>query len=637
MSVTSKLINNMKAAMSDFVTDSTLAYMTYLGASMNDMRLRNKFVDTVLICGEKKFSAHRLVLCSRSPVFQRLLLQESNTHSGPSAVDLEDIEPKVLEVLLEFMYLGRINKFNELALDGFNKILTATELLNVNGGVLYLTHTLLERKPEEAITILWDWAFEFGNEEVVQLVIAFIADHIHMAILSHPKLTERDPQDDVMEAILSWIRAEPKSREDFFTNFVSFVAIHRLSNSYVQRLMRDEPLIQQLADFQRIMTSYHPKSSNRSISLAKSTSFVNKQLEWEREREKEADIPDDNSSVPQKFKPKIQRSSTTINSQKGLHFYDLWTISASQMRNTQFSFPEAMSITEGITLMILGRDEMNRFVAHLYIPEKLSWSLSHEITIPNREKMSFALHKGKLFLIGGEDPYQRKQPDVFVFNLLTQLVSEGPPMRISRCKAGIAQDKGSAYIAGGLNRFGNFMTHVECLDMVAEVWRIVPPMKEKRQSPGLAVVNGELFAVGGFTNRCESYDPHWDSWQSVVPMPDFFSQTAVVTAEFNNKIYAFRYFKPDRVCCLDPSKNEWRVIRTTGMPPERILSIHNIEGELWTLDRCGRLYVFDVVSNAWVQSFCCPKSLTRPMYLFVMNVAEVKHVCEPPKLVQSLS
>uniref|UniRef100_T1J9B5 Uncharacterized protein n=1 Tax=Strigamia maritima TaxID=126957 RepID=T1J9B5_STRMM len=310
-------------------------------------------------------------------------------------------------------------------------------------------------------------------------------------------------------------------------------------------------------------------------------------------------------------------------------YYTKWQLLQQQIRNNcttlMFDFRQAINIVEKQTIMVVGRDDMNRLVVHLYIPEKKTWSLSHEIKIhPDRDQMAYAYYNGKLFLIGGMDMFQRFQPDVNIFDVMTQSVKEGPQMRVCRTKASVGCDGRIAYVVGGLNRFDNWMTHVECLDMGSELWGIIPSMKEKRETPGVVTVNGELFIVSGFTNRCEKYDPYLECWKEVIPMPEFFSQTTVFCCEFEGKLYAFRYFKPDRVCCLDVTKNVWTVFRSMGNPPDRIVCMMNIGNEFWTMDQFGKLYVYDALINFWSSCFVVPKSLTRPMKLFALNAADLK-------------
>jgi speckle-type POZ protein len=81
------------------------------------------FSDLTLICGGKVFKVHKVVLCTQSEVFRKLLDGNFKVHSltvrlfttvaintkmsqenGAKFVNLPDDEPRVLEVLIHYMY-----------------------------------------------------------------------------------------------------------------------------------------------------------------------------------------------------------------------------------------------------------------------------------------------------------------------------------------------------------------------------------------------------------------------------------------------------------------------------------------------------------------------------------------------------
>ena len=71
----------------------------------------DEYTDCTLAAGHKFFSAHKLVLSICSPFFRSLFkrLGSSGGISGSKTVIfLKDIEPKHLELLLEYMYKGEI-------------------------------------------------------------------------------------------------------------------------------------------------------------------------------------------------------------------------------------------------------------------------------------------------------------------------------------------------------------------------------------------------------------------------------------------------------------------------------------------------------------------------------------------------
>jgi speckle-type POZ protein len=79
-----------------------------LAADLSALLASGKDADVTLMCGDERLSAHRLVLCMRSPVFAAQL-QEGPLQADASAVPVPpDITPHTLRRLLEFLYTDEL-------------------------------------------------------------------------------------------------------------------------------------------------------------------------------------------------------------------------------------------------------------------------------------------------------------------------------------------------------------------------------------------------------------------------------------------------------------------------------------------------------------------------------------------------
>ena len=82
----------------------------------------NKFTDVTLVCGDQKtIEAHRLILSACSPVFAKILDQNTSAHPW---IYLRGIDYEELKSIIEFIYLGasslessKVNEFFEIAAD----------------------------------------------------------------------------------------------------------------------------------------------------------------------------------------------------------------------------------------------------------------------------------------------------------------------------------------------------------------------------------------------------------------------------------------------------------------------------------------------------------------------------------------
>ncbi|TVU31139.1 hypothetical protein EJB05_22810, partial [Eragrostis curvula] len=69
--------------------------------------------DVTLEAGGWRFEAHRCVLAARSPVFKAKLLGPMKEGAGSSAIHIEDIEPRVLRGVLQFMYTDTVPEMSK--------------------------------------------------------------------------------------------------------------------------------------------------------------------------------------------------------------------------------------------------------------------------------------------------------------------------------------------------------------------------------------------------------------------------------------------------------------------------------------------------------------------------------------------
>lgn len=79
------------------------------------------FSDVVLQSGERRFNAHKAILSASSPVFKDLLASDND-------VLVSDLEPEILDKLLEYMYSGEVE---EMTIETCLKLLSAAKSYKV--------------------------------------------------------------------------------------------------------------------------------------------------------------------------------------------------------------------------------------------------------------------------------------------------------------------------------------------------------------------------------------------------------------------------------------------------------------------------------------------------------------------------
>lgn len=93
---------------------------------MNQLRRENQLLDVRFCINEHCFTAHRVVLASCSP-YLRAMFTCGMKESTQEEIELRDIEPLAMELLIEFAYTGEI----EVTTDNVQDLLPAAGILQL--------------------------------------------------------------------------------------------------------------------------------------------------------------------------------------------------------------------------------------------------------------------------------------------------------------------------------------------------------------------------------------------------------------------------------------------------------------------------------------------------------------------------
>jgi len=71
--------------------------------------MSNSWDTIVAIVGGKKFYIHKRIITGKSPVFEAMFVSDHFVESQENQVTIDDIEPKVFEVMLKYMYENKLS------------------------------------------------------------------------------------------------------------------------------------------------------------------------------------------------------------------------------------------------------------------------------------------------------------------------------------------------------------------------------------------------------------------------------------------------------------------------------------------------------------------------------------------------
>merc|ERR1712142_628510 len=75
-----------------------------------------KYSDCIVVCGDEEFRCHKVILASRSPVFDAMLSHDMEEKKS-GRILIEDLDVDVVQGMLEFIYSGHV-KDNKLKASG---------------------------------------------------------------------------------------------------------------------------------------------------------------------------------------------------------------------------------------------------------------------------------------------------------------------------------------------------------------------------------------------------------------------------------------------------------------------------------------------------------------------------------------
>lgn len=89
--------------------DLRLFQSTLLQDGLKELLNENKLIDCILKVGDRSIPCHQLILAACSPYFRELYFSEDGKEVGQKDVVLENLDPNVMEAIVNYMYSAEID------------------------------------------------------------------------------------------------------------------------------------------------------------------------------------------------------------------------------------------------------------------------------------------------------------------------------------------------------------------------------------------------------------------------------------------------------------------------------------------------------------------------------------------------
>ena len=540
------------------------AFTEELVNKLNELRKDNTLCDVTLQIEGQNFSAHRCVLLAASPYF-RSLFTSGFKENKDSVIVLQDTKPAVLSEALRFIYTG------EALVNATN----AHDLVKIGDYLLIpRLKTKVSKYLEECIDVtnclaLESFADQFGCESLKQAASEFkLKNFISVVksedfktlniekvkqLISHDEIIV-SKEDDVYEAIVSWVKHDLMSRECLFSELLKCLRLFSISKYSLQQMLKEELVL---------------KSRTCLSILLEGLEFFFS--------------PDRFLGMPLKPRTCLSTVESAIILTGGHHSNSVSNQSTYCFllsNNHWLSLPEmpfprtrhGAAVCCGQLYVVGGKVEEP---ACSYNPIQNKWTVI-EANTSIRQHCSVVALNEELYVTGGDQYWN----SVDKYSPILAEWREVSSMKIGR-GAHCAVILGNLiYVLGGMD---SSICHnsIECFNPLTNRWSEGPSMNVARQFACAAVSCGKIFVAGGYSNRaftateasCEMFDPVQDQWSLVSSL--IVPRAACAMVSFDNHLYLFggedgTDVKYDSVDCYNVKNNKWEQY---GTMPEKLVCV----------------------------------------------------------------
>ena len=223
--------------------------------TLDRFRRGNVLCDVVLVVEDHEFAAHRNVLAASSPYFYSLFTTDMKEQAA-SRIALPELKLSAMNALLCYLYTGRVD----------DKEANAEELVESASYLLLprlkqIACTILQRSATPANCVcLYAFADKYDCVELRDYAQKLMKQHFAnssvgmstcLQTLSVEQIEELvssdwivvNAEEEVLDAVLAWIRADEASRAKYLTRLFEHVRLGSISDYYFHTTLTSNPVI----------------------------------------------------------------------------------------------------------------------------------------------------------------------------------------------------------------------------------------------------------------------------------------------------------------------------------------------------------------------------------------------------------
>ncbi|CAI9715115.1 20 [Octopus vulgaris] len=527
--------------------------------AINVLRKLRELCDVVLIVGQRKIFAHRMILSACSPYFHAMFTGEL-AESRQTEVTIRDIDENAMELLIDFCYTANITveesnvqtllpaacllqlaEIQEVCCEFLKRQLDPSNCLGIRAfadthacrDLLRIADKFTQHNFQEVME----------SEEFLLLPVNQLVD-----IISSDELNVRS-EEQVYNAVMAWVRYNIQERRQHLPTVLQHVRLPLMSPKFLVGTVGSDLLIKSDESCRDLLDE-----AKNYLLLPQERPLMQGPRTRPRKPIRCGEVlfavggwcSGDAISSVERYDPQTSE----------------WRMVAPMSKRR---CGVGVAVLNDLLYAVGGHDGQSYLNSiERYDPQTNQWSSDVAPTSSCRTSVGVAVLDGHMYAVGGQDGVsclnfvERYDPQI---NKWTKVAS----MSTRRLGVGVAVLGGYLYAVGGSDGTSPLNT-VERYDPRTNRWNPVSPMGTRRKHLGVAVYNNMIYAVGGRDDTTElssteRYNPQTNTWQPVVAMTS--RRSGVGLAVVNGQLMAIGGFDGTTylktIELYDPEQNCWRL------------------------------------------------------------------------------
>ncbi|XP_023142153.2 kelch-like protein 41a [Amphiprion ocellaris] len=534
--------------------DLRLFQSTLLQDGLKELLNENKLIDCILKVGDRSIPCHRLILAACSPYFRELFFSEDGKEEDKKEVVLENLEPNILEVIVNYMYSAEID-IND---DNVQDILAVANRFQIPSVFTVCVNYLQKKMSKKSCLAIYRLGLMLNSARLAIAARDYIADRFETIAKDEDFLELAPPElfaiigadslnvqkeEVVFETLMRWIRKDKDKRVKSLEEAFDCIRFRLLPEKYFKEKVEKDDLIKAdpelLKKIKVIKDAFvgklPPKEKGQGDEEGgegKLPGYLNDTRRYGMYAKDMVLMINDTAAVAYDgqenecflaaMSEQIPRNHVSLASKKnnlyvlgGLfvdeeekenplqcYFYQLDTLAAEWMALPPMPSPRclfAMGEVENLIFAVAGKDlqsNESHDTVLCYDTEKMKWSETKKLPLKIHGHC-VVTENGLVYCIGGKTDDNKATNKMFAYNHKRSEWKEVASMKTPRSMFGAVIHKGRIIVAGGVNEEG-LTAACEAYDFGTNKWAPFTEFPQERSSVNLVSCGGLLYAVGGF-------------------------------------------------------------------------------------------------------------------------------------------